>query len=277
MGVSMRDLILGLLVVNLALGGSGELLARNLENFRQTNQRAALLGIQNEFVDTNLEEAVNRELRRNINRYTTSYALSDVSNFRLANNPGGQFFRPNARLEEPQTNFLTRAAEENEIDLIVLAAIREGSVGLDLELQIFDARIMTLSGVESASFSFNQRVSAIEDLVYRIFDYLDREGFVHPTRQGFLQRPTALGGTRSPADFDLAGGDDFFLLPRDLSGPSLAGRVSVGGDKTPFWEEWWFWTLVFGGIALASGMSYYFLVERRPPSRSSVVFKFENP
>jgi len=247
-----------------------------IENFRQTNQRAALLGTFNEFVDANWEEAINRELRRNINRLTTSYNSADIGNFRLANNPNGQFFRPARELTEPHRNFLTQAAADNQIDILVLALMRESGVGIEVELQLFDARIMVLSAIERASFSFAQRVSAIEDLTYRAFDHLDREGFVHPNRQGFLQSPVGLRASQA-SDFQSGSADDFFILPRDLTGPSLAGRASIGGDKTPFWEEWWFWTLVFGGIAAAGGISYYFMVVERPPSKAQVTFTYQNP
>jgi hypothetical protein len=253
--------------------GAQEASGASLENFRQTSQKAALLGIANEFIETNLEEAITRDLRRSINRYTNSFGASDIANFRIPNNPAGQFFKPNERSPEPQLNFLRVAASENEIDILVLALIRESAVGMEIELQLYDARIQVFSGIERTSFPFAQRVSATEDVTYRIFDYLDREGFVHPSRQGFLKPPARLGGALAGDAAGLAG-DDFFILPRDLTGPSLAGRTAIGGDKTPFWEEWWFWTAIFGGMAMASGVSYYFLVAQRPRQTGSVTFQY---
>lgn len=244
-------------------------------DFKKSSQKAAFLGTANEFVAPDFEEAIVREIRRNINRYTQNYTASDVANFRVPNNPGGQFFKPESSLPEPQINFLSTVASENEVDIIVLSLLRESAVGFELELQLFDTRIMVASGIERTSFPFPQRSQAIEDLTYRLFDYMDREGFVHPSRQGFLEAPRRLQGGQMGSLAE-EGANDFFIMPRDLTGPSLAGRATVGGEKTPFWEEWWFWTAIFGGIAVVSGVSYYAFVVQRPRQTSTVNVQY-NP
>jgi hypothetical protein len=52
-----------------------------------------------------------------------------------------------------------------------------------------------------------------------------------------------------------------------------AGTGTVGGEKTPFWETWWFWTIIGGGLVTGGSLAYYFLVIDQPTSKANVTFK----
>ena len=245
-----------------------------LKDFRGTPQTVALLGAFSEFVDPELKLRIVSQTRRVINKFSRSYGDSSVSNFKLALNPNDQFFRPiTGVINENQKQFFKSAQKDNSVDIFALAALTETGEGLDLEMQLFDARIETLSGLEKVVFKRGQEERALEDLVYRLMNYVDREGFVHPDAQDVLEKPLLLQTNNFAAGQD-SGGREFSINPDDLSGSgTLAGKVAIGGDKTPFWESWWFWTIVGGGIASAGGLSYYFLVVDEPPSRGNVIFR----
>jgi len=245
-----------------------------LKDFRGTPQTVALLGAFSEFVDPELKLRIVSQTRRVINKFTRSFGDSSVSNFKLALNPNDQFFRPiTGVISENQKQFFKSAQKDNSVDIFALAALTETGEGLDLEMQLFDARIETLSGLEKVIFKRGQEERALEDLVYRLMNYIDREGFVHPDVQDVLEKPLLLQTKNFMASPD-SGGREFSINPEDLGGSgSLAGKVAIGGDKTPFWESWWFWTIVGGGLASAGGLTYYFLVVDEPPSRGNVIFR----
>jgi hypothetical protein len=64
--------------------------------------------------------------------------------------------------------------------------------------------------------------------------------------------------------------DEFFVDPENLARGQLADDASIGGEQTPFWEKWWFWTAIAAGLTTAGGLSYYFLVVDQPPSRARI-------
>lgn len=244
-----------------------------LRDFKASTQKLALLGLFNEFVEPSVEEALVKDLNKLLARYTRTYGPSSVAGFRFLSNPNNQYFKTaDQNLDETQKEYLQKVGEDNQVDLLAFGVVRESVEGVELELQIYDTRIQTLSGIERESFPVNRRDKPLEAIVYRTMNYLDREGFVHPSPQDFLQKPVFLQSNQEKSAFSDTE-EDFFLTPADLGGQPLAGRVSIGGEKTPFWEKWWFWGVVLGGIASAGGMSYYFLVLDQPTTGADIAFK----
>ncbi len=249
--------------------GSGK-----IKDFRGTPQSVALLGTFSEFVDPDLKQRYVNQLRKLFNRYSRSYGESSISNFKLALNPNDQFFRPiTGVLSENQKQFFKAAQKDNSVDIFVLSSLTETGEGLDLELQLFDARIETLSAVERVVFQRAQEERSFEDVVYRLMNYIDRDGFVHPNPQEILEKPILL----QAANFNVesgAGGREFSISPEILSGEGvLAGRPTIGGEKTPFWETWWFWSIIGGTLISTGGLTYYLTVVDEPPSRANIRFK----
>lgn len=269
-GRKFLEFFLSLCILNLAFPVS--IFAQDLENFRGTGQKTALIGMFNEFVEPSVEETLTKDLRRLLNRYSRTYSSSSISGFTMVANPNNQFLKPTeGEMGEPQKEFLQRTSNDNQVDIFVLGTVREASSGVEIELQLYDARIQTLSQVERESINLNNRSLGLEALVYRTMNYLDRDGFVHPAPQEFLKKPSLL--QQSSSDMGGLSGleSDSFILPEELSGGTrLAGDISVGGEVTPFWEKWWFWTMILGSIATAGGISYYFLIVERDPSEANI-------
>lgn len=248
-----------------------------LKDFRGTPQTVALIGASSEFVDPAQKEAILQILRRQMNRYTRSYGESSISAFKLGVNTNDQFYRPvvGQNLNEQQKLFLKAAAKENSIDIIALSSIREtgDQVSVEVELQLFDARIETLSAIEKVQVNRAQ-LKPLDDLAYRSMNYLDKDGFVHPTPQDILERPIDMqtGSQNTLAGSPLGSQQEFSVNPTDLGAGPLGGQQNIGGDKVPFWEKWWFWALVGGGLATAGGVSYYFLVIEKDKAGADIKF-----
>lgn len=250
-----------------------------LKDFRGTPQTLALLGASSEFVDPAQKDTILQLLRRQLNRYTRSYGEASIGGFKLAANTNDQFFRPvlGQAMGEQQKQFLKSASKDNSIDIIALCSLREVGDGAttEIELQLFDSRIEVISAVERAQVTKSQSKS-LEDLAYRMMNYLDKDGFVHPSAQDLLEKPLSLVAAQAATAPGLVAGgpvQEFSVNPTDLSAGSLAGAPTIAGDKTPFWERWWFWALVGGGVATAGGLSYYFLVVNQDPNQASIRFK----
>jgi len=257
----------------LSLPGSSHAQVQRLKDFRSTPQTLALLGASTEFVEANIKDAVLQQMRRNLNRYTRSYGESSISGFKLGQNLNDQFFRPVVSvIGEPQKQYLKEASKENSIDIIALASIRDmgDAQNSEMEIQLFDARIETLSAIEKVQYTRRNQTQALEDLAYRVMNYIDKDGFVHPTAQDLLERPVGVGAANVSQNEGVL--KEVAVNPNDLTGARLAGAPSIGGDKTPFWETWWFWTIIGSSLAVGGGMSYYFLVVDQDPNRGTVTF-----
>jgi len=252
--------------------------AQRLKDFRGTPQTIALMGASAEFVDSTFKDQILQQLRKNFNRYSRSYGEASVGSFKLGQNLNDQFHRPVAgTMSDAQKEFLKNAAKDNSVDIFALASIREGSEpgNYELEGQLYDARIEVLSAVEKTSFNRNTQIKNLEDFTYRLASNIDKEGFAHPSVQDLLEKPVGMSGGMGLSSSSIsAGAQDFSLSPTDLTGGTLGGRPIIGGERTPFWERWWFWGLVLGGVTTASGLSYYFLVVDQDPSRANVTFRF---
>jgi hypothetical protein len=250
--------------------------SEKIKDFRGTAQSLALLGTFSEFVDPDLKQRYVNQLRKLFNRYSRSYGESSISNFKLALNPNEQYFRPiTGVLSESQKQFYKAAQKDNSVDIFVLSSLTETGEGLDLELQLYDARIETLSAVERVVFQRAQEERSFEDVVYRLMNYIDRDGFVHPNPQEILEKPILLQSGSLSMNSGV-GGREFSISPEILSGEGvLAGRPTIGGEKTPFWETWWFWSIIGGTLVSTGGLTYYLTVVDEPPSRANI--RFRNP
>jgi hypothetical protein len=252
---------------------------QKLKDFRGTQQKVALVGFFNEFVEPSAEENLLKESRKAINRYTRTFSKSAISQFKIISNPNNIYLKPaDPELGDVQKEFLSKLGEDNQIDIVVLGIVREAFDGIEMELQLYDIRIQTLSGIERSTFNLRERSKAVDDLIFRLMNYLDRDGFVHPQPQDFLQKPVhladaadSLGGLNQLSD------EEFFVSPEELGGQPLAGEVSIGGEKTPFWERWWFWTAIFGSLATAGSLAYFFLVVDQPPSGADIDVQLQKP
>lgn len=249
-----------------------------LENFRSDvlRQRVALLGSFSEFVDPAQEERLTEQTRKVLNRYTRSYGASSIANFNLPANPNRVYFKPtsNKELDAAQKSFLETASRQNNIEIIALMGLKDLGEEVEVELQLFDARIQTLSAIERSKVLPSRGEAALEDLVYRTMNYLDAEGFVHDSPQNILMPPLSAQKDETLVKLKAAGQDEVSVNPADLSRGQLAGSVAVGGEQTPFWETWWFYTLVGGGLLTAGGLSYYFLVVNQPAKKATIGFTF---
>lgn len=244
-----------------------------IENFRASTQKLAIVDWYVEFVEPSVYENVVKDARRIINRYTRTYDATAVASFSLLQNPGNQYFKPVlGEMDVAQREFLQKSGKDNQVDIFMLGNLREAPTGLELEVQLYDVRINTWSNIESSRFRLADRAQALEELIYRIMNYLDREGFVHPSPQDFLKKPAILGEDMTVTRSSLSGNQLGFVAPEELGTGKLAGTVSIGGEKTPFWERAWFWGLIIGGLATAGGLSYFFLVNQ-PPKQAEVNFK----
>lgn len=244
-----------------------------LKDFRGTSQTAAMLGAFSEFIDPEYKLRVVAQSRKLINKYTRSFGDSSISNFKLALNPNDQYFRPiTGVISENQKQYLKSAQKDNSVDIFVLGSLTEVGDGLEFEVQLYDVRIETLSAVEKVVFKRGQEERALEDLIYRLMTYLDREGFVHPNVQDVLEPPSALKNTNLLGSANVST-KEFSINPEELSGAGiLAGRAAIGGEKTPFWETWWFWTIIGSTVAFSGGLTYYLTVVDEPPSRGNIRF-----
>jgi hypothetical protein len=244
-----------------------------LQDFRGTTQKLALVGAFTEFVEPDVKEKTLQHARRALNRYTRSYGSASIASFKLANNPHDLFFRPaEAGLEEEQKKYLDQLVKENNIDIVALASIREVGEEFEMDIQLFDKRIEELSGIEKARFPYNGSRKALEILAYKVMNYLDREGYVQDSPQNFLTPPKAIEELAQANLLRESGEETFSINPADLGEGILADGTSIGGEKTPFWEKWWFWTLIGGTVAVGGGLSYYFLVVNQPPTNATVGF-----
>ena len=153
--------------------------------------------------------------------------------------------------------------------------MREVADQYEMHLQLYDIRIETLSGIEQATYSYNSSKRALEVLVFRLMNYLDRDGYVHDVPQEFLETPEALASIQQQKSLEQTGGDQFSVKPEELGGGYLASGGSVAGEKTPFWEKWWFWSLIGGGLITAGGLSYFFLVVNQSPNSADVGFELQ--
>lgn len=251
-----------------------------VKDFRGSAQSLALIGATSEFVDSAIRDQVLQAFRRYLNKYTRSYGEDSISGFKLNSNPNNQFFRPvgSEAMGSQQKDFLKLAAKDNGIDLFALVELRDvGDNSIEVTAQLYDSRIETLSGVEKTTLPRPGQTANLEGLSYRLMNYLDREGFVHPEVQNFLEAPvqsgTAFGRRAELPSSEL---QSYSVNPQDLSSGRLAGGVNIGGDKTPFWEQRWFWGLLGGGLIMAGGLSYYFLVVDQDASQGQVTFRFQN-
>jgi hypothetical protein len=244
-----------------------------LKDFRSTEQKLALLGFKTETVEADIEKKYTEEFRKEINRYSKSYGTSSISAFSLPDSSKGKYFAPvGGALSEDQRKFLVKAAKDNSIDIIVLGSLSQQGLKVDAELQLYDARIDTLSGIEKASLLVTEEKKELDQLVYKLMNYMDRDGFVHQTSQDILLAPVAaVSSSQKVSNGNQS--DDYSINPTALSGGLLAGEVNIGGDKRPYWETWWFWGLIGGGLIAASGLSYYFLVVNQPPNTSKIEFR----
>ncbi len=274
----MKNGIRWMLILFAGMFFSTSLLSANqkLKDFRGTNQKIALLGFFSEFVP---EEVVNRsveDFRRSINKYSRSYGASSIAGFTLGQNQNNQYFRPSSeKLGDSQKTYLKEAAKENNIDILVLGSLRDAGDILEVDLQLFDSRIDVLSSVVSGKVSRRSNQKDIDRAVYQLMNHLDRDGFVHPSAQDFLEMPILLREQQKIDVFAGGDGEDLSVNPQTLGG-TLAGRVSIGGEKQPFWETWWFWTILGAGFATAGGLSYYFLIVDQPPTRANMTFNITN-
>jgi len=244
-----------------------------LKNFQGTSQRVALVGIFNEFVEPSVEDSVVKDAREVIGKYSASYKVNEISNFKTLSNPSNQYFKTSpGELSETQKQFLQKASQDNSIEIIVLNTLRQNQEGMEMEVQLYDSRIETLSAIETARFTVRDRRKGLEDLLYRSFNYLDRDGFVHPDPQDILEKPATLASLQQESFGPKTIEEEMATDPEFLARGELADDASIGGEQTPFWEKWWFWTSIGGGIITASALSYYFLVVDQPPNRASVRF-----
>ncbi len=249
-----------------------------LKDFRGTAQSLALIGATSEFVDRAIKDQVLQNFRRQLNKYTRSFGENSIGGFKLNTNPNDQFYRPvsTEAMGAQQKEFLKAASKDNSVDIFVLAELRDvGDGSTEVTAQLYDARIETLSAPEKVQLARPSQVQVLEQLSFKLMNYLDRDGFVHPEVQNFLEEPTNLSSAKGPmvSTPDL---ESFSVNPTELSSGRLAGGPNIGGDKTPFWEKWWFWGIVGGGLATAGGLSYYFLVVDQDPSQGQVTFRFQN-
>ncbi|MBN8554714.1 MAG: hypothetical protein J0L93_04645 [Deltaproteobacteria bacterium] len=245
---------------------------QKVKDFRSTNQKVALLGMFTEGIDEPTETKLVQDFRKSINRYSRSYGTSSIAVFSLQKNDGKKFFRPSEQsLVESQKKFLISAAKDNSVDIIVLGSLRRLDSEIEAELQLYDQRIDTASAVEKAHFPLADFHKAIETLVYRTMNYMDRDGYVHMSGQDFLE-PPASSNSALALDSLKPAKNEFSINPSDLSSGALAGDVSIGGEKTPFWETWWFWTILGGSLITAGSLTYYFAVVDQPPKQANVHF-----
>lgn len=269
----MKSIFVGILMV--LIWPVLALSQNKLENFRATNQKVALIGWYVDFVEPSVNEKILSEVRRYLNRFSRSFDETAISGFSLLKNPNNQYFNVvESEMDSAQKEFLQKTAKDNGIDIMVLGQLRETPTALELQLQLYDVRINTLTAIETQKFALQRRQQPLESLSYRIMNYLDRDGFVHPSPQDFLSKPASLGGGVSSSIFDLNSKEG--LSFQDLAPGRLAGPISIGGEKTPFWEKWWFWASLFGGVALAGGLSYYFLVVDQPATSFTADFYVPN-
>jgi hypothetical protein len=245
-----------------------------LKDFRGTPQTLALLGAVTEFVEPAQRDVFLESMRRSLNRFTRSFGQTSISGFKLGQNLNDQFFKPvRDQISSEQKAFLKAAATDNSVDILALSQLADKGDGrFELELQLFDSRTEVLSGIERADFDRNSQARAFDDLAYRTMNYLDAQGFVFPQPQNFLERPMTLGGGLALGSSAMQS-ESFSLNPQDLNTGGLGGQASIAGEKTPFWETWWFWTLVGGGLAGAGALTYYFTVVDKDPSRGTIQFQ----
>lgn len=269
----MSGLVLGLVILQVRQGHVNA--QDRIKSFTSTS---AFIGIYNEYVEPSVEESILKESRVISGRYTSAYRDSDIQNFKLLSNPNNQYLKTSpGELSEGQKQFLRKAAEDNRIDIIVLNVLRESPDGLELEIQLYDSRIDQLSAVETARFAIRDRKKSLEDVLYRAFNYLDRDGFVHPEPQELLEKPGFLVSQSQVMGSSSVVEEEFATPPEFLGRGELADDASIGGDQTPFWEKWWFWTAIGGGIITASSLTYYFLVVDQPPNRARLRFNLPDP
>lgn len=245
---------------------------QKVSDFKDTKQRLAIVGFQNEFLDLSTEERIRNEVTSIVSRYSNVFSSREVKEMKIPENPNRRFFRPTrSELDESQLEFLKNLVKENNIDILMLGVVRESAEGFELELQLFDGRIQTLSGVEVEGFPITQRREKISKLIHSLMNYLDRDGFVHPAPQNFLA-PYQETGVKTAGIFLPPDEEEFSLSPGTLGAGSLVGPVSIGGEQTPFWEKWWFWTIIGGALITGGSLSYYFLVVDQPPTKARLQF-----
>lgn len=243
-----------------------------LKDFKGSNQRLALIDLHIESVDSSVADQLKTQLREGLSQYSEIFSAEEIQDFRSMDNPGNQYFKPSETdLSAVQKEFLLRTAKDNQVDIVVLASARETFEGIEVYLQLFDARIQEKSGVELEVLSVRNRQEKLDELVFRTMNHLDRDGFVNPEPQDFLEKPINLGGSVGLARSPIFESEDF-VRPEDLAAGFLEDQRSIGGDRTPFWEKWWFWTLIGGGMVTAGGLTYYFLVVDQPPNRVNLNF-----
>lgn len=244
----------------------------SLRDFKGSGQRLALIELYNESAEPSIVEGLKRELIEELRRYSEVFDDNQTRNFRLLDNPGNQYFKPaSGRFQEIQREFLVRTGQDNSVDVLVLGGVRESFEGIEVSLQLFDVRIQEASSVELEVFGLRDRRQRLQSLVHRTLNYMDRDGFVNPQPQDFLERPAHLEDSRAAGAsiFD----SDSFVRPEDLAPGFLEDDRSIGGDRTPFWEKWWFWTIIGGGLVTAGGLTYYFVVVDQPANQGTIDFK----
>lgn len=268
-----KGLIFLLIVQPVLLGQS------SLKDFKATNQQVALVGVFNEFVEPPIEKQLLEEIRKKISRYSLTFSQRNIDNFQLLNNPNNQYFKTvSGELPEAQKNFLDQLGKDNSAEIIVLGNLRESYEGVEIDLQLYDTRINSLSGIVSNEFRLQEREQPLGELVYNLMNHLDREGFVWKNPQDFLQKPSGIGSAaNNQDDFLPPSADSSFVSPEGLGATPLAGEVSIGGNKTPFWEKWWFWTVLGGGLATIGGLSYFIFILESDPVTADVTFKIRDP
>lgn len=246
--------------------------SQKLKDFRGTMQKIALIGVNSEFMEQATEDKYTNQIRKLMNRYSRSYGESSIKAFNLPQGNNKTYLKPTTALDDNQKKFLQAAGKNNQVDIIVLGALRESGDQVEAELQLYDVRIETMSGIEKASFTSASAAGVLEGLVFKIMNYLDRDGFVHPSAQDFLESPISVQQAQDSVQLQAAGKEEFSVNPNELSGGFLAGDQTIGGEKTPFWETWWFWTIIGGTAITAASLGYYFLVVDQPTSKANIGF-----
>ncbi len=249
-----------------------------VRDFRTSNQKAALLGVLSEFVDETQENRILEEMRKSINRYTRSYGSSSIASFNLGQNPGKKFFKPippETPMDENQKKFLQSSGKDNAFEIVVLGVLRVEGEEVGSELQLYDLRTDTRSQIISTKMNAKNEILEIEKQIFKLMNFLDQEGFVGATSQDFLEMPANLqNDAQAKASANLnPEAQDQAVNPNDLSGGFLAGGEVVGGEKTPFWESWWFWSIIGGTVLTAGGLSYYFIAVDKPKENANVGFQ----
>lgn len=245
--------------------------AEKIADFRGLNMKLALIDLDSSLGDKSLDTRVIEGLRKAFNRYVRTFGFSTVSSFKIPKEASRVTYREISKpadLSEVDRKLIQQIAKDNSVDLLVLGSIKQPGSQVELALQIYDVRIETFSAIETASTNPSTLQPALDAIAHRLMNYLDRDGYIHPTSQDLLM-PMRLEGVPAPTR---PADDVFSVNPTDLSSGQFAGQISIGGEKTPFWETWWFWTLVGGGLIGGGLATYYLVTSSQSPTQMELTF-----